>query len=212
MSGLKKSKAISIRYLFYDFVKFTSAIPGLIAFRPRYIYENENARRRIKGGTLLISNHMGFFDPVYIMFAIWYRRHRFICTKDFFESKAGWLFKGFLCIPIDKQNVNLSTFREIVEHLKCGELVSMFPEGTVSAGAQTASAFKSGMVLMALKSGCPIVPVYIKPRKHWYERVTTVIGEKIDIREMYGETPTFTQINAITALLHEKENKLVELC
>ena len=31
-------------------------------------------------------NHDGFFDPIYLMFAIWYRRHRFICRKEFFDS------------------------------------------------------------------------------------------------------------------------------
>ena len=53
---MKKEKGKK-SYFFYDFVKITAAIPGLIWFRPKRIYVNENAKKKIKGGALLISNH-----------------------------------------------------------------------------------------------------------------------------------------------------------
>ena len=97
-----RAKLFSPRYLVHDFIKATAAIPGLIWMRPRWIFETKAARKRIRGGALLIANHYGFFDPVYLMFAVWYRRHHFICGKEFFESRFRWLFKQFLCIPIDR--------------------------------------------------------------------------------------------------------------
>ncbi len=130
----KTPGAISWRYLFYDFVRFTAAIPGIIWFRPKVVYETPEAKRCLKkGGALLIANHVGLFDPMFLMLGIWYRRHHFVCLKQFFEKPfRRALFKGFLCIPIDRENFNMSSFREVTSHLKAGQLVCRFPEGHIS--------------------------------------------------------------------------------
>lgn len=203
-----KAPLFSLKYLFYDFVKVTAVLPGLIWFRPKIIYVNENAKKRIRGGALVISNHLGFFDPLYLQFGIWYRRHHFICLKEFFESRASWLFKSFLCIPIDKHNFSINSFREIIEHLDNGELVTMFPEGRVNGGSGELNEFKSGMILMALRSKKPIVPVYIYPKRKFYSRLKMVVGESVDVCTMYGNRPTFSQIDSMAELLRQREDEL----
>ena len=209
----KRNKLFSFRYLFYDFVKITAALPGLIAFRPKLLYENDRARKKIRGGALLIANHIGFADPVYLMLAVWSRRHHFICTADYFRSKARWLFQHFLCIPIERENFSMDSFREITSHLKDGDIVSMFPEGHVNEDTSGAVAsFKSGMVLMAMRSGAPIVPIYIRKPAHRYNRVVMVIGEPVDITERYGLRPSFAQVEELADLLHDKETELKNLC
>lgn len=196
-------------YLFYDFVKATAALPGILAFRPRIRYENAAARKRIRGGAILVGNHGGFFDPVYLMFAVWYRRHRFVCTREFFQGKKKFFFKNFLCIPIDRDNFGMDSFREIVSRLKDGKLVSMFPEGKIE---ENLSSFKSGMVLMAHQSHVPIVPVYIQHERPWYRRLNMVIGEPIPVDELLGERPGFSRIEEIAGMIHEREVRLQEIC
>lgn len=203
----KKKKLFALEYLVYDFVKLTAA-PGVLWFRPKLLYAGERAKKKIKGGALVISNHIGFFDPVYLQFCVWYRRHHFICTDDFFKSGARWWFKRFLCIPIDRENTSLDSFRQITAHLKNGELVSMFPEGRVETKQGQTASFKSGMVLMALKSGVPIVPVYIKKKPHALSRLVMAVGEPVDVTALYGKKPTFSQIEAATRLLWQKEEEL----
>ena len=105
----KKAKLFSTKYLFVDFIRVTGALPTLLWYRPKFIYENKAAKNPIRGGALLVANHNGFYDPIYLMTAIWYRRHRFICNKQFLESKAGWFLKRVLCIPIDPENTGFST-------------------------------------------------------------------------------------------------------
>lgn len=205
----KKSSLISIRYLFYDFVKLTAA-PGYLWFRIRRKYENKNAKKKIKGGALIISNHVGYSDPIVIMLTIWYRRHHFICTKDFFEGKSRLIFKGFHCIPIDKNNFGMNSFRSITEHLQNEEIVSMFPEGHVNA-QDDLDRFKSGMVLMSVMSGKPIVPMYICRRKHFYNTTRVVIGEPIDVIGMYGGRPSMSQIDEVAGVLQAKEEELKKL-
>lgn len=196
-------------YFMYDFAFVTAGIPGMIYHRPKIHYETPEARKRIRGGALLIANHVGALDPVFVMYTIWYRRHRFICLKELFESKAGWLIKQFLCIPIDRENFSMSSFREITEHLKAGHLVSMFPEGRINQeGGGQMQTFKSGMILMAVKGGTPIIPVCIRKRKHWYQRIHVMVGEAVDVRKRYGDKPTMKQIEEITSILYEKEELL----
>ena len=203
-----KAPLFSPRYLFYDFTKLTASLPGMLWLRPKWIYENRAARKRLRGGCLLISNHVGFFDPVYVMIGIWYRRHHFICQKAFFESKARWMFKGFLCIPVDRENFGMDSLRQITGELQAGSLVSIFPEGHINDGSGQMAGFKSGMVLMALQGRVPIVPMYIKAPAHWYNRLRLVIGEPIDIVASYGARPSMAQIDEIAGLLQQKEEEL----
>lgn len=208
---MSKAKLFSPRYLVYDFVKVTAALPGLVWLRPKWIYESEKAKRRIRGGALVVSNHYGFSDPVEVMFAIWYRRHHFICGKEFFETRARWWFKSFLCIPIDRANVSFSSIRTITDELAAGSLVTIFPEGHISGESGDMEAFKPGMVLMALKGGAPIVPVYVKPRKRFFERARLVIGEPVDLAEICGPRPTMAEIESVARLVREREEKLKTL-
>lgn len=210
MSAINKpnGKLFSFQYLFYDFVKITASIPGILWFRPKRLYENANAKKKIHGGALLISNHSGFVDPVHLMISVWYRRHHYVCGDDLMDSRAGWLLRLFQCIRIDKHDVRFSTMREIAAHLNEGELVSMFPEGHVNVTGGQLDAFKSGAVLLAVRSGKPIIPVYIKKRSRFFERQVTVIGERIDVRALYGERPTFAQLDEMARNLFETEKKL----
>ena len=205
-----EKKRSPLRWLPFDFVRITAA-PGLLWFRPKIIYENENAKKKIRGGALLISNHIGLFDPMYLMMAIWYRRHRFICKKELTEHRLGFWLRLFRCIPIDKDDVSLAALRRVTDALKDGELVSMFPEGQVSTQSESPAGFKSGMVLMSIQGGVPIIPAYIKPRKHFYSRLVVALGEPFDVTARYGARPKFSQLDEAAALLYEKDLLLAQL-
>lgn len=209
MTETQRSPVLSLRYLFFDFVRFTAAIPGLLLYRPKTIYLDPAARGCLKEGALLISNHIGFVDPIYLQLAVWYRRHHFICAKEFFDKRfTALLFRGFLCIPVDRADFNMRSFRTITEHLQRGDLVSMFPEGHVNQDERALASFKSGMVLMALRSGRPIVPIYVGKRRHFYDRLTAVIGQPLRPEEIGGERMSIAQIEAAAELLHRREQAL----
>ena len=195
-------------YFLYDFVKITAAIPGLLWFRPKRIYVNENAKKKIKGGALLISNHSTNIDPIILMFAIYYRRHHFIATKEVFNTKIKrFLFENFHCIEIDRDNFGMNVFRRIIDLLKCGKLVVMFPEGHVTKDEEVQK-FKSGVVLMSVSSKKPIVPVYIKIRKNIWHRQCIVFGEPINPIEVLGDKPSLSDMDKIAVILREKEKEL----
>ena len=204
MKNNKKKKS----YLFYDFVKVTAAIPGLLWFRPKRIYVNENAKKKIKGGALLISNHSSMIDPIILMFGIYYRRHHFIATKEVFDTKVKrFLFENFHCIEIDRENFGMSVFRDIIELLKADKLVAMFPEGHMTNN-EDVQKFKSGVVLMSVSSRKPIVPVYVKVRKSLWNRQYIIIGEPVDPSAMLGKAPSLSDMDKIAEILREKEQEL----
>ena len=206
---MEKSKKSRKRgYFLYDFGKITAVIPCLLWYRMKRLYASPEAKKKIKGGAILISNHSGNVDPIAIMTAVWYRRHHFIATKELFEGKLKrFMFEIFHCIEIDRDNVDMNTFRTIVDHLKGGKLVSMFPEGHMTH-TEEVQKFKSGMVLMAFTAKKPIVPMYIKKRKSLWQRQVVVLGEPIDPADMLGKMPSLADMDKVAAYLHEQERAL----
>ena len=211
----KKTNKISalILRLLYIFIRVTAALPGLLWMRPRILYENEAARRRIRGGALLVSNHVSVLDPVYVMFTVWYRQIRFVCLKEFFDGGfRSLIFRISRCIPIDRENVGVDTLREIVSALKAEEAVAIFPEGHIKESDEAVDSFKSGAVLMSVMSGRPIVPVYIQKSKRFFSRLTAVVGEPMDPAAAYGKRPTGEQLRAFSEAMHGRELELAARC
>lgn len=208
---LGRRKLFALKYWFYDLVKITAALPGLIALRPKYIYENEDARNRIRGGALVIANHVGKLDPMYLQFAFWYRRYRFICAEEFLTSKAGFFFKNFLCLGVNRENLSVASFKAIVNALKADELVCMFPEGHIGDENAGMGAFKSGMVMMAMQGNKPIIPIYLRTPKAPFFRLVMVIGEPIDVKKECGERPSMAVIEEVAGRIYDRELRLKNL-
>ena len=211
---MSKSKTLSFKWLGYDIIRVLGA-PGLLWFRPKKYYLTEEAKKMTKGGALMICNHISLFDPMYLMLSIWKRRHHFIAMSDLFQGKfKRWLFtKVFLCIEIDRNNFSMSSFREITNHLNDEELVTMFPEGHVNVNEEGMQAFKGGMVLMAFRSGKPIIPVYLKRRKHFYSRIVVGIGNPVNVGDFVkGKMINSKEVEEVVNHLQEVEHQLEELC
>ncbi|MBQ4001922.1 MAG: 1-acyl-sn-glycerol-3-phosphate acyltransferase [Lachnospiraceae bacterium] len=196
---------------FYDLVVFFCALPGLLWFRPKRIYEG-GKKVRVKGGVLTIANHVGYCDPLYLLYGVPYRRHHFVCTEDILSSRfRKWFLPKCLCIPIDRENMSMDSFRKIVGVMKEGGMVTMFPEGHIVRDDSTAGQFKSGMILMAVQAHVPILPVAIRERKHFWNRMRVVIGQPIDIEALYGPRPSFAQVDELSKKLYKKELELQKL-
>ena len=215
MNKEKKAKAFELKNLPYDFT-FVTGCPAFLWYRPKHIYISKTAKKRIKGGMILISNHISLMDPIYLLVGYTKRRHNFVATKELFCSKfRKWFFgKFFRIIEIDRDNFSLSSFKEIIKRLKEGRMVTLFPEGHVNLNKDGAmNEFHSGMVMMAIKGHAPIVPVYIKKKKHWYSRLVIGIGEPIDVKDYsQGLMPTIDEINHISKVLEEQEKELERIC
>ncbi len=201
----KKPKRIG--NFWYDFVKITGAIPALIWIRPKIIHIG---RKCPKGGVLISSNHPTFIDPIILLTSFPWRRLNSLATKDLYKTKFHtFMFTQMHCIQVDKTNFSMTTFHEVVDRLKLGKAVVIFPEGQVNqGGGKDIQSFKSGAILMAHRANVPIIPVYIVRREKWYHTQKVVIGEPFDVKTAVGLIPGMEQVNRVCEELREKELEL----
>ena len=68
----KKTKKRQGNFI-YDFVKVTGAIPALCWMRPKTVYISKTAKKGVKGGVLIASNHISFTDPGLVHCVFWNR-------------------------------------------------------------------------------------------------------------------------------------------
>ena len=111
---------------------------------------------------ILAANHQGMAD-ILLVLAFLPVRFRFAIKKELFKIPIfGWYLKRAGYFSIDRKLV-LSAYRTvetIIEIVKDGESVLIFPEGTRSRTGELGK-FKRGSLLAALKSGAPIIPIAI---------------------------------------------------
>lgn len=204
-----KGKKRWFSFFVFDFIKWTGALPILFWFRLKRIYENKDAKKKIKSSALICANHIGWRDPIILHCAMWYRRLHIVATKELFNTKfSNWFFRHILCIPIDRENLKIDSYKEIINTLKDNRIVAIFPEGHINNNVGTVDYFKSGIVLMAKQSNVPIVPMLIVKKEKWYQRQKVVIGQPIYLPE---ERMNLNDIGKFSELLREKEVELLNI-
>lgn len=152
---------------------------------------DENIPR--KGGAILAINHVSYLDFALAgTAALPVKRYvRFMAKKEIFDNKlAGPLMRGMHHINVDRSNGSAS-FVEALKALESGEIIGIFPEGTISTSFEI-KGLKSGAVRLAVGAGVPLIPtivwggqrVYTKGVKPNFKRgktpVSVSFGEAID--------------------------------
>ncbi len=145
-----------------------------------------------KGGAILAINHTSYLDFALAGTAALpaNRYVRFMAKKELFDNKvAGPLLRGMHHINVDRSNGSAS-FVAALRALKSGEIIGIFPEGTISTSFEI-KGLKSGAVRLAIGAGVPVIPtivwggqrVYTKGVKPSFKRgkipVTVSFGEPI---------------------------------
>jgi 1-acyl-sn-glycerol-3-phosphate acyltransferase len=118
------------------------------------------------GPALLAFNHVGYLDPLAIIYACSKarRRPRFLTKSELFlDRRIGWLMRGTGQIEVKRGSRDaVLALGQALEALGRGELVTIFPEGTVTTDPDlNAMAPKSGVSRLALAASVPITPCAI---------------------------------------------------
>lgn len=113
---------------------------------------------------LYVGNHRSFFD-ILIMYVQCKRLTGFV-AKDSIEkipSLRVWM-RYLYCLFLNRDDLKqgMKTILQAIEYIKQGISICIFPEGTRNKGEELSILpFKEGSFKIALKTGCPIVPVSI---------------------------------------------------
>lgn len=130
------------------------------------------------GGALLAINHLSFVDYVIagVPGADRGRLTRFVAKKEVFDHRVGGpVMRSFHHIAIDRAD-GQAGMDEAVDRMRDGELVAIFPEGTISRSFLL-QPLKTGAVRIAAAAGAPLIPVTL-----WGTQRFLTKGQKADFR------------------------------
>jgi 1-acyl-sn-glycerol-3-phosphate acyltransferase len=114
----------------------------------------------LEGGLIIASNHISYFDPPVV--GSFVKRETFFFAKDkLFEIPVfGRVISRVNASPVKRGTIDRDALEWAVATITAGKALVVFPEGTRAREGKFLSP-KSGVGMMAIRAGCPIVPVYV---------------------------------------------------
>jgi 1-acyl-sn-glycerol-3-phosphate acyltransferase len=119
-----------------------------------------------EGPAILAWNHIAYLDPLAISYVVVRagRRPRFLAKAELFQDKRiGWALRGAGQIEV-KRGTRAApvALDQALDALERGEVVVIFPEGTVTTDPDlNPMPAKTGVSRLALKSGVTVIPCAI---------------------------------------------------
>jgi 1-acyl-sn-glycerol-3-phosphate acyltransferase len=112
------------------------------------------------GGVIIASNHASFLDPSLIGASL-KRPIAYLARETLFRfPPMGWLLRQLSVVPLDRDGGSATGLRTILDRLRAGSGIILFPEGTRTRDGQLQPA-RSGIGLIVIKSEVPVVPVRV---------------------------------------------------
>lgn len=130
-----------------------------------------------EGGALICANHTRLSDPLFVVFAFHLKnRLRFMAKSELMRIPIlGWLLAKAGVFGVERGKSDVGAIKLALKVLKGGEKLMLFPEGTRFKEGDGGAA-KTGAAMLALRTGVPVVPVYIPRDKKWFGRTPVIIG------------------------------------
>ncbi|MEN8126974.1 MAG: lysophospholipid acyltransferase family protein [Planctomycetota bacterium] len=200
------------RRIWHEIGRFVSVGIVWLLYRVK-VYGKENIPA--DGPVLVLSSHQSLFDP--ILCQGWLRRPFYYVPRDsLFTGFWGWIIDLFYTIPINQEKAGIQSMRAIIDVLKRGRIVCLYPEGARTFDGKI-DQIKPGFSLLVRRSGATVIPVVIDgiferwPRTQKYPkpggRIGIMYGKPIsadDIKQV-GEEQFIAEFNQT---LHQMHNDL----
>ena len=183
----------------YRLVRFAFGIFFRIWFRLK-VFHRERVPKT--GRVILASNHVCYFDPVFVISSL-DRMVVALARATAFESLVnGFLLRSWRVIPVDQSGTGrgLKTF---LSRLRDGDAVIMFPEGTRSPTGQI-QAPQPGIGLIIIKSDAPVIPIKTFGAFEAYSRHCW-IPRPYRVQIKFGEPLNFADLRAGAKQTKNKE-------
>ena len=164
-----------------------------------------NKQNRPEGGALLCANHTRTNDPLFIAYALgWHYQIHVMAKEEIMHWPfIGWVLKHGGIFGVKRGKADVAAIKTAMKYLKDGELLLMFPEGTRHQDGEFGDA-KTGAAMLALRTGVPIVPIYLPAEKKWFRWNPVVFGEAYYPKAPEGRKPTPEDYHAVADDLMER--------
>ncbi len=116
------------------------------------------------GAALVVCNHVSYADSLVTAAGVW-RPMRFVMDYRIYDFPVlHWIFRTSKAIPIASRKEDPAMLEQayaaIIQALKDGELVCVFPEGRICADGETAE-FRPGMLRVLEQMPVPVIPMAV---------------------------------------------------
>ena len=117
------------------------------------------------GPAIVASNHISNFDPLCVAYLVDRagRRPRFLAKASLWKNPImRIIFSGCRQIPVERGSGDVSPTRAAEQSLRSGEVVVVYPEGTITTNLDlTPMKGKTGVARLTLATGVPVTPVAV---------------------------------------------------
>jgi 1-acyl-sn-glycerol-3-phosphate acyltransferase len=146
---------------FYDVIRFVGRHVFWLTSRPLVLHAE---RLRRAGAFIVAANHQSPYDvPLLIRHA---GRHLdFVSITEVFRNPfVAWFYGSMNAFPLDRARRDSLAVRTIIERLKKGRAIAMFPEGRLTPlkdSVVSGGRIRPGIGRIAQMTGAPVIPVAI---------------------------------------------------
>lgn len=153
--------------------KFMLRVYFLIFYKVK-IYNKEKVPQT--GAAILCSNHIGYDDMFFIGYKI-KRIVRYMAKEELFKNPvAAFILKRCGAFPVKRGAGDIGAIRTALKLLKDDHIIGIYPEGTRTKNKKDITA-KAGPILLAKKSGVPILPVKVERKPGRFGEVKVIFGD-----------------------------------
>lgn len=141
-----------------------------------------------EGGFLLCANHIAVRDVILIG-ATCPRQIKFVAKKELFSIPIlSSIIKALGAVKLDRGGNDVGAIRKSIEVVENGDIVSIFPQGHRYPGVDpSGTPIKNGAGMVAYRSGCDVIPVFIKTKGNKYgifKKTEIIYGKPIKNSEL----------------------------
>jgi len=127
------------------------------------------------GPTLLACNHLSGLDPFLIVAACQHPIRFMIAKEEYERFGLQWIFRAAGCIPVERSGRVEAAFRATLTALHNGEVVVLFPEGSINRTGRPLRKLKAGIIKLAKMAKVPITPLRVEGMRGQGHTVTALL-------------------------------------
>ena len=187
--------------LFVWLFKLTAYLPFVLYFHPR----TRGKEKVPRTPCILAMNHGAAMDPCLINVAFPLKRIYMLTAERLFHCCRlhQWELRQMGCRPSISPSGDMETMAEIAGRLRGYEMIGFFSEGRIQ---NSVGSFRSGAVMLALRTGLPLVPVYIRTAPFFRGGTQITFGDPVPVDA--AEIPGAEEIEKISETLRSRVIRL----
>ena len=137
---------------------FPTYLLGRLLWR---VHFTNDPPKELAQGAVLVANHRTSVDPLFVQLAARRRVHWMVAKEYCQHPIFGPFLRAVQVIPTNRSGMDTAATRRAMQIAAEGRLVGMFPEGRINHTSQPLVSIRSGAALIALRTGVPLIPLYI---------------------------------------------------